>query len=57
VDDIGIVVKKKKTTMNQRMTGKDKEDEESKQDNMTAGSREAKLTSLFFSSILCLFFF
>jgi hypothetical protein len=31
------------------MTGKEKEGEERKQDNTTGGSREAKLTSLFFS--------
>jgi len=39
------------------MTGKEKEDKERKQDNTTGGSREAKLTSLFFSLPGSVFFF
>jgi hypothetical protein len=39
------------------MTGKEKEGEERKQDNTTGGSREAKLTSLFFSLPGFVFFF
>jgi hypothetical protein len=35
VNSAGIVVKKKKTMINQRMTGREKEDEERKQSKTT----------------------